>query len=441
MYQIYKKDIDVLYFDLLDETYINDFVFRDVKLWIEQIKRFKNLKTLWILDACFENFVKQWCNIYSMLKTLRTSNVKFICFFLIKKFVMTKQKQKIESEFAWEKLIEHMTRKKQQVKHARLAKKIEKARIKKKRAKVFACKRCFVKFLNNIKFYQHVQNHHQKKFAIKFAKHIFTFSSNELVLFVFNEIVLFSRQFFISSLISLSTLFIILFTFIESILFATSKKQIFWTKIASKSIISSKSSRLSISILEFLKSTSIIFSSISSQISTSTKTYLKIYLTMNNLFVMFFEKSKSLNLLYRQKHTFSQHHWRSNKLVIFLFYQIRITLYFLSSLNSFKFNILSKSNFCLFIQTNVFRRFIFFCEQTINFASRNTSIFMKIMNLICILIFVVVANTRLNSIINFTNIFVIAKKVSNVKFRLETLLSFEKNSKDFFRCYINILYY
>ena len=49
---------------------------------------------------------------------------------------------------------------KQREKQARLVKKIEEARIKKKRAEVFACKRCFVKFFNNIKFYQHFHDHY-----------------------------------------------------------------------------------------------------------------------------------------------------------------------------------------------------------------------------------------------------------------------------------------
>ena len=82
---------------------------------------------------------------------------------------------------------------------------------------------------------------------------------------------------------------------------------------------------------------------------------------------MFNEKSKSLNLLHRQKNKFFLYHWRLNK---FISHQTRITTYFLSSLNSFKFNILSKSKFCLFIQINVFFRRISLYEYNINFASR-----------------------------------------------------------------------
>ena len=381
LHQIYIENIDVLYSNLFEniDVDISDLVFRDVKFWVEHVKRFKNLKITWILDACFQNFVKQWCDIYSMSRILKTSNVKFICFFLIKKFVMTKQKQEIKSELVWEKLIENLTRKKQQVKHARLAKEIEKTRIKKKRAKVFVCKRCFVKFSNNIKLHQHVQNYHQKKFATKLLKHIFTSSSNELVLFVLNEIVLFSKSLVISLLTSSFTSFSTSSEiFIEFTLFAislaTSKTQIFWATITSK-FASSKFSRLSRFVLKFLENASIIFALILTLIST------RFYMTINDLFVIFNKKSKSLDLSHRQKSKFSSYHWQLNKLVIFIFHQTRITSYFLSSFNSFKFNILSKSKLCLFIQINVLRRHIFFCEQNINFVSQIASFFDRFINI------------------------------------------------------------
>ena len=233
----------------------------------------------------------------------------------------------------------------------------------------YACKRCSFKFFNNIKFHQHVQNYHQKKFKLIFfeifiSSEVFAliFTFNQIVSFIFNELALFvafsqmtSKSSLTSSFTSFSTFFIILFTFILfAILFATSKKQIFWAKIASKSIISSKFSRLS------------RFASKIQSISTSSLS-TKIYLTMNNLFIMFNEKSKSLDLSHRQKSLFFSHYWQLNK---FISYQTRITTYFLSSLNSLKFNILSKLEFCLFIQTSVFRCHIFFDKQNINFASR-----------------------------------------------------------------------
>ena len=95
LHQIYIENVDVLYSNLFKsiDVDISDLVFRDVKLWVKHVKRFQNLKTLWILDVCLQDFVKQWCNIYSMSKILKTSRVKFICSFLIKEFVMTKKKK------------------------------------------------------------------------------------------------------------------------------------------------------------------------------------------------------------------------------------------------------------------------------------------------------------------------------------------------------------
>ena len=183
---------------------------------------------------------------------------------------------------------------------------------------------------------------------MKLAKFLFTSSFNELVLFE-------------NKLVAIQTLFISSTSSIESILFAIlfaiSRKQIFWVQIASK-FASSKLSRL----LRFISK----FLSISLLIST-TKTYL----TMNNLFVMFVEKSKLIDLLHRQKILFFSKNWRFNKFNISR--QTRITSYFLSSFNSFKFEVFSKAFFYLFIQTNAFRRRhfvanIFFCEQNSNFA-------------------------------------------------------------------------
>ena len=272
---------------------------------------------------------------------------------------MTKQKQKIKNQLVWEKLTKNITKKKQHTKHVRLAKKIEKTRIKKKRVKVFACKRCFVKFFNNIKLHQYVQNHYQKKLIFS--------AFNEIVLFA-----MFSQKFSTSSFISLSIsskiaikfILSILFIFVEHILFATlfatSKILIFWAKIASKLMISLKLSRLSRFVFKIQSTSTLLL-------------FTRFYITMNNLFVMFVERSKLLNLSHRQKNSFFSYNKQFNKFVIC--YQTRITSYFLSSLNSFKFNILSKLDFCLSIQASVLRRHISFCEQIIDFVSQSASIF------------------------------------------------------------------
>ena len=77
-----------------------------------------------------------------------------------------------------------------------------------------------------------------------------------------------------------------------------------------------------------------------------------------------------IDLIYRQKNAFSQYNQRASK----FFYQIRITLYFLSSFKYFKIEVVSKAFFYLSNQANVSRRrqffanIFFFCEQIINFA-------------------------------------------------------------------------
>ena len=224
---------------------------------------------------------------------------------------------------------------------------VEIARVEKKRLKVFACKRCFVKFFSNIKLHQHVHDHHQKKsttsLAMKFAKFISMFisSSSELVSFAISSKLVAIQN---SSTSSTSS--------IESTLFATSKTQIFWAAIASK-FVSSKLSRLSRFVSKFL----FLFS------STST---IKTYLTIDDLFVMFVEKFMSIDLIHCQKNLFSSKDWRFSKFIIF--HQTRITSYFLSSLNSFKFAVFSEKSLYLSIQTSVSRRRISLCEQIINFA-------------------------------------------------------------------------
>ena len=158
-----------------------------------------------------------------------------------------------------------------------------KSSLKKKRLKVFVCKRCFIKFFNNIKFHEHIKNHYAKKFKI--------------VLFTF------------------FTLFILLAIFTFFVVF----------------IISSQTSFISSQIL-------------STSFATFFSTLNKIYLTMNNLFVMFIEKFKSLDLQYRSKNSFFSSRWQINK---FSISQTRIILYFLfmTSKKSKKLNLIRQSNF------------------------------------------------------------------------------------------------
>ena len=55
----------------------------------------------------------------------------------------------------------------------------------------------------------------------------------------------------------------------------------------------------------------------------------KIYMTMNNLFVIFFERFKFLDLIRHQRNKFSLYHWQFNTRTLFISQQTRIIFYFL----------------------------------------------------------------------------------------------------------------
>ena len=194
----------------------------------------------------------------------------------------------------------------------RLAKQV---RIEKKRVEVFACKRCNAKFSNNTKLHQHVQDHHQKK-STKFADEIAISTSSESALMLASSIDQSKSIFNIS-----------LFLISSATSLATSKKSTFWVEITSRSVISSKSSRLSISTSKSISKARKISSDICSSTSQkSTSKYQKSHLTIDDLFEMFAKKFKELNLLRIKKNSsFSR-----------LFHQVKITFYFRSAVNQSK---------------------------------------------------------------------------------------------------------
>ena len=223
--------------------------------------------------------------------------------------------------------------------------------------KKYACRRCFAKFSNNIKFHQHIQNHHQKKFTNEFAK----ITSSEIVLstiFFTSEAKFAERtssefaKFTSKSMIAMSTFFAT-FTSNESTLmlvssidqsktifnnslflisfatskqsiftnFATSRKSIFWVEIVLRSVIASKSSRLSVFTSKMISTCTKIASIICSFISqTSNSKHQKSYLIIEDLFEMFVEKFTKSNLLHIKKRVFFS--------IVFSFRQISITFYF-----------------------------------------------------------------------------------------------------------------
>ena len=116
---------------------------------------------------------------------------------------------------------------------------------------------------------------------------------------------------------------------------ATSRKSISWAKIVSRSVVASKFFRLSIATLKSmcksLKNARIACSSISSRTSTSSRSYL----TVNDLFRMFAEKSKSLDLQSRQNKSLSSRSFdKCNFKSRFELIQIRITSYFNATISS-----------------------------------------------------------------------------------------------------------
>ena len=266
-----------------------------------------------------------------------------------------------------------------------------------------ACRRCSTKFSNNIKFHQHIQNHHQKKIeksvAIEFAMiassnsitsneiamstflstseaKLARFTSSESIEIIstatFASITFFSTseakfaertssefaEFTSKSIIAMQTfhatfssnestlmltssidqsksIFDISFSLISFVTsIATSRKQIFWIEIVSRSVIASKSSRFSTftskSIAKALKIASIICSSTSSstssQESVSKHQHQKSYLTIENLFEMFAEKRTKSNQLHIRKIEFFSKISR----------QFKITFYFRSAINQSK---------------------------------------------------------------------------------------------------------
>ena len=157
---------------------------------------------------------------------------------------------------------------------------IEKNRITKEKAEIFSCKRCFVKFFSNIKLHEHVRTKHAKKFSA---------ISITITLFISSFITS-----FISSIISSTT----------------SRISISWVEIISRSMTSSKSSRIS----RFTAlSTSSFFSILLHQesinqttkrlfITSSFATLMKSYLSMQNLYIKFHEKFKSSSFSTMQQH-------------------------------------------------------------------------------------------------------------------------------------------
>ena len=153
------------------------------------------------------------------------------------------------------------------------------------------CRRCNRIFNFNNKFHEHIRQHHARKFVKNFDFRVFALE--------------FEYKFSKKSIIICSFV-----SFVSSIFFATSRSQIFSTKIVSQ-FLASRCSNLSIatykidskSMKNAIVVCSFIFSFISSfdSVRKHQKSHIqKFYLIVNDLSRMFVEKSKSFDLQQHQ---------------------------------------------------------------------------------------------------------------------------------------------
>ena len=230
---------------------------------------------------------------------------------------------------------QQIEKKRQKIEEVRIAKKQEEVRL-----TIFACKRCFVKYFNNIKFHEHIRDHHAKKSKSVVSNSI-TFSSISFhsIIFLLDT----SNQVFISttssqSIVALSSTsfflsfqsIIVLSNFSSNILSSVSSNRSLLSNFASEFVFKRSESASSIFSQKFvtMRSTS-LFKSI-------FKTSSKFYLTIDDLFRMFVEKFKSIDLQQHQKHQFSSRVFDTSKRDLM---KMRIIFYFLSISKSTKFEI------------------------------------------------------------------------------------------------------
>ena len=185
-----RIDTNSIFFFDLSINYNNDdhIVYRNVKLFVKQVISRKNANSQYVVVYCLQNFAYEWFkNLVEFTQKYVIKNLNILCNKLVEIFDSKEQKQRIQ----------------QQVEEVRITKKQRKIEI--ARLKVFACKRCSVKFSNNTKFHQHIQNHYQKKFANKLVE----FTSNELAIHIHALIAffIFSRNEFANSISNEFTIF------------------------------------------------------------------------------------------------------------------------------------------------------------------------------------------------------------------------------------------
>ena len=213
-------------------------------------------------------------------------------------------------------------------------KKVEEIVIAKIKIETFACKRCSAKYFSNIKFHEHIRDHHAKKskFVVSSSFTFFMsfFTSSHLTIFLFES----SKSASQSKILSIS-----FFTFSISI-FSLNFSSMISSKFSFTAIkISFFSSFASEFVSKHSKNTiicSFIFSFISQKFAAMRSTFFynlssKFYFTIDDLFSMFAEKDMRAKLFAIQNSFFFSN--------IFVFRQARIISYFLLVIKSTKFEI------------------------------------------------------------------------------------------------------
>ena len=147
----------------------NVLITKNFEIIVDFDDRISRVVVICIKYCDFYVWVDEWFSRYKNSSKIYCR--KFSQCFLIKKYQKRAKKTRLTKEQKEKKkrIRKKQARlvQKQQQKQARLTQKrreeqtrleneIEEVRITKERAKVFVCKRCFVKFSNNIKLYQHV---------------------------------------------------------------------------------------------------------------------------------------------------------------------------------------------------------------------------------------------------------------------------------------------
>ena len=329
----YQRLFDIFYFNfhvfnkyfenriLIDKTW-SCAIYRDVNNFLanfeKKTKQNSKIQSYFIVRFCFRNFAEQWFFEQTFyLQNYLTQKLDILYKILYQKFDSTQQKK---LEILRTKKQIHKTKLQQSMKSVQNIVKLTKmmfamiAMITSNKIAIFIA--IFTSFFTS----------KQSSIAsIEISKTMIAMLTFFATSFSRNE----STSMFISSVISSKTISNISFLDTSSvtskqsfIAFATSKKQISWIEIISRSVVASKSSRFSISTSkQTFKCTKSAFF-ICSSISSSTF-FSKFYLIIDDLYEMFVEKSKRMNLL----------HIKKNSTFSCVFHQIKITFYFKFAIN------------------------------------------------------------------------------------------------------------